>query len=538
VPLESDHVIIGRSPFADVRLDRSSVSRRHAELLRDPFGRWWVRDLDSRGGVMVNGVAVKEINLQPGDDVQISRFTVTFNHAGPARPRTAMPMPAAAPTAVTYDDSTEAQIRTRAEVESPKIDVLHLTTLAEFGQRLTGVEDAHERLRLLCRFMVRKDFHGLAAMALRMDKDAPEDPLQVLITQTERRWSDRENYVSRNVVETLIRTHAPVIASNVASDPAAIDHSSPGDMATLATIASPLHEDKHVFELLYIILPTEFGTAEWLALVELAVREYQQAEAIWRAREEAQLHAAIEQDLESARRIQTALVPRHKTIEGLDLAIDFQPSRWVGGDYVDVVPMVDGRTLLVMADVSGKGLPAALVAQSLHSMVHTCLRNGIDVMRMMQSINLHLCEYLKEGSFVTMACVAINPSTGDVQCVNAGHLPPIILDPSGDYRHMQSSKHYPLGLMDNQMQFESDRLEAGQMLAMYTDGLTEIPKDDGRLLNIEGLGQQMSRIARAAPDASLDKIERRVTAWLDDLEGGRLRRDDRTLLLARRSAEG
>ena len=136
-----------------------------------------------------------------------------------------------------------------------------------------------------------------------------------------------------------------------------------------------------------------------------------------------------------------------------------------------------------------------------------------------------------------MACVAVSPSTGAVECVNAGHLPPMILDPNGSYRPLQSSKHYPLGLMDTPMEFESDELKPGDTLALYTDGLTEIPKDDGRLLAIVGLGRQMSRIARAKPDATLTDIARRLTDWLDDLEGGRLRRDDRTFLLARRAAE-
>ncbi len=534
VPLRSDHVLIGRSPYVDIQLDRNSVSRRHAEMLRDPFGRWWIRDLQSRTGTRVNGVAVQEINLQPGDLIEISRFSLIFNpSAQPARPATSSALPADAP-AVPYEDTTATRIQTLQEVEAPKIDTLHLTTLSEFGQRLTSVEDPQERIRLLCRFMVRRDFHGFVAMALRYDKSAPEDPLRVLVSQKERRWSDQGSYVSRHVIETLQRTRTALIASNDPNDSGVIEMSSPGDAGPIATIACPLNQDGNVFDLLYVILPSQYGTGEWLALVELAVRQYQQAESVWHARNETKLNAAIEQDLASARKIQLSLVPRKLNIEGLDVAIDFQPSRWVGGDYVDVVSMQDGKTLLVAADVSGKGLPASLVSLSLHSVVHTCISNGIGMLDMMATLNGHLCSYTEDGAFVTLACVAIDTKTGELWCVNAGHLPPVIIDADGTRRPLQMSKHFPLGLQEMEFDFDTDRLEPGQLLAMYTDGLTEVPGGDGKLIGVEGLGAELSQVYRTADGATCQGLADRVTEWLDELEGGSLRRDDRSLLLAQR----
>jgi len=306
----------------------------------------------------------------------------------------------------------------------------------------------------------------------------------------------------------------------------------------MAAVACPLFEDDDVMDLLYVILPLAYGKAEWLALVSLAVKQYQQAEAVWAARKETQAHAAIERDLESARQIQESLVPRALTVPGLDLAIEFDPCRWVGGDYVDVVPMADGRVLLVMADVAGKGLPAALIALSLHSTVHTCLRSGVGLVPMITALNDHFCAHLDDHSFVTMVCVLIEPASGAIECVNAGHVPAIIFNPDGTSRELQRAVNFPLGLEPQSIQVQRAALEPGQLLAMVTDGLTEIEDEDGRLLGVAGLSGRVAALhaAVSAKKVTAAKVARQLTRLLDTLEGGRLRRDDRSFLLVRRTA--
>jgi serine phosphatase RsbU (regulator of sigma subunit) len=289
-----------------------------------------------------------------------------------------------------------------------------------------------------------------------------------------------------------------------------------------------------VYDLLYVILPAEFGTAEWLALVELAVKQYQQAQSVWQARQEAKLHAAIEQDLDNARKIQLSLVPRSISIPGMEVAVDYQPSRFVGGDYVDVVPMRDGRTLLVSADVSGKGLPAALVTLSLHSIVHTSLRSGMSLVDMMVILNEHLLQYLEPESFVTMTCVGLSLDSGAMEVVNAGHLPPFIVAPDGGVRELQSGAHMPLGLDDaDAFVAQHERLQRGEMLGLFSDGLTEIALPDGRLVGLEGLAAKLSKLYKSHRNRGIEELADRLNEWLNDLEADHARRDDRSFLLVR-----
>jgi phosphoserine phosphatase RsbU/P len=541
-PITSRRVLIGRSSEADLRLDRHSVSRRHAELVRDPFGRWWVRDLGSRSGLRVNDIPVSEIVLQPDDVFTVGRFSLRFprgDTGGAARlPSASDSGSAAKSTVVPREDATDAGIDSLTELPAPKIDVVHMSSLAEVGRQLMHTADAHERLALLCRTIVRTDFNGCTAMALRLDKRRPDDPLEMLAPpQSVKGWPEEANYVSRNLVRALVNTHAPVLASSTTTESGAVEMSLSPDRGAMAAVACPLFEDDDVLDLLYVILPVAYGKAEWLALITLAVKQYQQAQMVWAARAEAKAHAAIERDLESAREIQESLVPRALLVPGLDLAIEFDPCRWVGGDYVDVVPMSDGRVLLVVADVAGKGLPASLIALSLHSTVHTCLRSGVGLVPMITALNDHFCEHLDEQSFVTMVCVLIEPASGVIECVNCGHVPAIIFSPDGSSRELQRAVNFPLGLEAQTIEVQRSSLEAGQMLAMVTDGLTEIEDEDGRLLGVAGLMKRVGDLVAASPAKRVTsaKIAKQLTKLLNTLEGGRLRRDDRSFLLVRRT---
>ena len=449
-PVYNDRVVIGRSTKADICLERDSVSRQHAELVRDPFGRWMVRDLDSRSGTKVRGSLVKQSLLRFGDKFEVGRYELKLWNL---RPITETPKQATTAKVVVQMPANEvgqASVSTLADVAPPKIDTLHLTTLTEFGQRLVEIEDPDERLRTLCRFMVRKDFHCLSAMSLRLDKQNPNDPPQILCEpQLAMGWDRDASYVSRSLIRAVRTTRGPVMANNIilSNNSGSLELSvSPETVGRMAAVACPIADEDNSMDVLYAVLPPEYGTPEWLAIIALAATQYQQAESIWTARHEAQNNAAIEQDLASARKIQQRLMPRNIIIEHVDFSVIYKPCEWVGGDYVDVVRMKDGRIFFAIADVSGHGLPSALIALTLHSMVHTYLRNNADLPTMMTGINDHLCEYLEDGTFVTMVCVALDPVTGKLECVNAGHPPVAMIAPNGDIRSLQVAEHHPLGV--------------------------------------------------------------------------------------------
>ncbi len=243
-------------------------------------------------------------------------------------------------------------------------------------------------------------------------------------------------------------------------------------------------------------------------------------------------HEISKRELEHAREIQMGLLPNNPAVEGLDIAIGFDPCRWIGGDYVDVVRAADRRIVLVIADVCGKGLPAALIASKLHGMVHASLDAGRGLAHMMQELNEHLCDYLDDNAFVTMAAVAIDPVHYGVECLNAGHLPPLIIEPTGKVHRLQHAQSLPLGVARQPMTSQQTAINRGDMLAMFTDGLTELTDAEGKMLGQDRLSEHLTRTHIDEPNKPMAEVRDELKKFLDHTRADHRSMDDRTFLLA------
>jgi serine phosphatase RsbU (regulator of sigma subunit) len=250
------------------------------------------------------------------------------------------------------------------------------------------------------------------------------------------------------------------------------------------------------------------------------------------------MHEVIERELKRAKDIQDRLIPRNVSLPGLDFAIGFVPCRWVGGDYVDIVKRADGRVLLAIADVCGKGLPAALVASSLHMLTHTAMRSRATLSDMMQNLNAYLVDTLTEGTFVTMLAVMLDPAEGTLEIINAGHPAGLLLWPDGTMKLTQAERNTVLGI-DAEEAYVSETVELarGAYLVLYTDGLSELNVGEGNLLGEDRLAADVAALVREGAGAggalSSADLSARLTAHLDRLQEG-MSSDDRTFLIARR----
>ncbi|QNN23422.1 SpoIIE family protein phosphatase [Planctomycetales bacterium ZRK34] len=533
IRLSREPVIIGRSKSATLQLDDERISRRHAEISRDPLGRITLRDLGSRNGTLIDGQTVTEAELSSGDSFAIGAFELCVITEG------AQPFVKAKPTTVA--DAPNTRYSTFG-AKAGRIDTTHLNTLTDFAHELLTLPTRRARLERLCHLMVDGAFHGRRAVALRMARGDSELTPQALCTpaRNERLKEDYDSMprLSRGLLSAVRRQPAPTFASNVTGGKGGgVELSiAPEQAGEQAAAAVPLRVDDESVDVLYVSFPPQFGTVEWLTLVALAAQQYQHAESTIAVQTQATRHAAIERELSQAREIQQRLVPRYPSTPGMEIAIGFEPCKWVGGDYVDVVSNHDGRTVLVIADVTGKGLPAALVASELHAMVRAFLRAGADLTTMMNGLNEHLCEYLDDRIFVTAAALAIDPLTGEVECVNAGHPPVLCIDPTGKVRPLQQAENLPLGVCQEPMRSQHDALVIGELLAMYTDGLSELKRDDGQMLCVEGLSDELAGLYRMGPTRTLGLLSGAVGDLLDAIQGDRAAEDDRTFLLGRRVA--
>ncbi len=537
VPLEGQSLVLGRSREAQIFLDSRTISRRHAQFTLDPFGRWWIRDLGSHNGTQVNGQRVTEHMLKPGDLVQLGEFSLTI-----MTPDTSVPLAEGVSPRIPIVEADGGRVTTLRESTAPRLAATHLSILSEFGQQLLAIESPAARLDALCALMIRKEFHGRSAIVLRASKESfTEAPRPLCNPFSAPGEQNLSPYISRTLLRTLLARNEPVLASN--SGPAAnnapvanmAELSLASDVMAISAVACPIRSEAAYTDLLYVLFPPEYGNLEWLALTSLAVKQFQQAEGTWMARKLGEDHAAIERELSRAHAIQKRLVPRDVSIPGLDFAIGFVPCRWVGGDYVDIVRGTDGRVLLAIADVCGKGLPAALVASSLHMLTHTAMRTNAPLPLIMQNLNVYLAETLADGTFVTMIAAMLDPNAGTLEIINAGHPAGFFITAKGEISLTQQSANLPLGLdATTELIGDATTLPQGSYLMLYTDGLSELHIANGELLGEDALAEHIAGIVKtqASPPMAGD-LSANLTALLDSLQEG-MSSDDRTFLIARR----
>jgi sigma-B regulation protein RsbU (phosphoserine phosphatase) len=236
----------------------------------------------------------------------------------------------------------------------------------------------------------------------------------------------------------------------------------------------------------------------------------------------------LEQELSIAREIQQALVPQglhdypHFSITGI-----YRPCNEVGGDYFDVFPLPDGRIALLIADVAGKGLGAALLTTMLQGAL-SGMTLGVDPVKVFNHLNQFLCQRAAVGRCATMFFGLLDPA-GALEFVRAGHPPPFLLR-RGEVSELYSTGSLPIGLLESES-FESSsiQLEPGDTLLLYTDGVTEAEDRDRNLFQDGRLKEALSE----HPDSSLKTLLDGIVSAVGNFTAGASQADDVTLLAVR-----
>jgi PAS domain S-box-containing protein len=204
----------------------------------------------------------------------------------------------------------------------------------------------------------------------------------------------------------------------------------------------------------------------------VAERTEQLKIAMARQQQEVQERERIEQELRVARMIQHTLLPKSlPELEGHEIAVYYRPAREVGGDFYDFLELEDGRLGLIVGDVSGKGVPAAIVMAITRTMLRSAYHLGSPG-EILQKVNDDLFPDIPPNVFVTCLAALLDSKTGRLQYANAGHDPPFVRRESGVGKLQATGM--PLGLMPN-MSYEQKEiaLESGESILLYSDGLAE-----------------------------------------------------------------
>ena len=266
--------------------------------------------------------------------------------------------------------------------------------------------------------------------------------------------------------------------------------------------------------------PREFGPRE-VRLVETFADRV--ALAVDNAR-------AYERQQEIGRIIQQALMPvSNVRLPGVAVAGRYQPSREVGGDFYAVLPLADGRVGLAIADVAGKGIPAATLAARARYLLEALALEGRDPADLMRQLNAVLVRDPGTTLFVSMFYGVLTPTTGSFRFASAGHVPPVLLRAGAPAAAVLDVTGLLLGILP-EARYESQEtvLGPGDLLALYTDGLTEARRSDGEQFGESRLTAAVTAAREGTAEDVADAVMRAVVDW-----AGAGPRDDRALAVVR-----
>ena len=523
---------LGRSSQNDLVIPDSSLSRHHARLdLRD--GLPYVEDLGSLNGTFVNGqrIALPHL-LREGDEVRLGQ--VSLQLGTPSR-------------------GPRVQIEAAGEASaSAGVIVLPLDQVRATPDRR---KDAPETLRL------REVVLEIQGLALELLEDSP--PEHMLSHLLDRLWTllkpsraavllsdprgglqtvasrgpegDQPILLARRLVEAALDRRESVLF-NVLDDSQGLASPSLARSGVTSALVTPLEHLGVVKGLLYLDArpPRRAFDEEDLrlasTLAHLATAKLEQA----RMREEAQARRKVDQELDLARHIQQGLLPGFPPgIHGFEVHGTNLPSRQVSGDLFGWWPRADGQWLFCIADVSGKGLGPGLLMASLLATVEAWTERDLGTDALAFGLSRALALHTDGRRFVTAILALLDPLSGQVTCTNAGHNPAFLLRASGEVVPIESHG-LPLALLPGQPYgFATLQLEPGDLLACYTDGITETTNEQGDEFGEEALTDFLVN-HRSEPMMAIDA---RLMETLDTFSQGLPYQDDRTLLLLRRDAE-
>jgi phosphoserine phosphatase RsbU/P len=245
----------------------------------------------------------------------------------------------------------------------------------------------------------------------------------------------------------------------------------------------------------------------------------------------------MKRDLEIAKDIQTWLLPGAPLqLPGYQIAYSTRPANTVAGDYYDVILRPgaapgEGRILFVVADVAGKSIPAAMLMATFQASLRTLSNSGVPLAELIVGLNRYACSNTQGGARFTTAFIAeLNPETGDIVYVNAGHNAPIIRKTSGTIERLETGG-IPLGIMPEAVhETGATRLGLGDWLIVFTDGVVEAVNTKGEEYEEPRLIGLVDTAAASTPPELL----RRLLADLDIFVGNTPQHDDMTCLLLKR----
>lgn len=549
-PLGRLRITIGRSARNDLCIPDPFASRVHAEV-RKEGDEYILQDLGSANGTLYNGAPVGgPLALTPGGRIQIGETEIIFEDQSLLMGATmitdndSQPEMEATIALNSADRTTSGLLeaiegaRTQPDPEKPKerkdrqSDLLAL--ISKVGVTLLASATLHETLQQIAALV----FEAVPAdRCLIMMRDEGSDELKVSVAQLrDRQGKVGEIRVSRTIMEEVIGKGKSVLTSDAQHDPRFMS-STTTLQGIHSVLAVPLGVGEKVFGIIYADSPIAEGrfTEDHLkvltTLASVAAIRVENARLL----EEQIDRQRLEHELQLASEIQQRFQPTAPPqVPGYELQGISFPCYEIGGDYYDFIEREDGRLVITLGDVSGKGTAAALLMSSLHAAVHAQAASHDSLVETISAVNRYLAENIPSNRFVTLFYAELNPRTGVLSFLNAGHNPPLIVHEAGTVEQL-SSGGLPLGIKPDAIFREGrTQMQPGDVLVIYSDGVSEAGNPQGEEFGVKRLSDVVTRNIEASAAGIRDRIESALTKFAE----GTAAADDITLVIVKRQAEG
>ena len=549
-PLGRLRITLGRSARNDLCIPDPFASRVHAEVRREG-DEYFLQDLGSANGTLYNGGSVEgTVPLTSGGRIQIGETEIVFDDgtyhssmgATMITDNSATSLPEATIALASGDRTTsgllEAIEGARAKPEKTVAQRVEregdlLALISKVGITLLASSTLDETLEQIVSLV----FEAVPAdRCLLMMRDEGSEEMRVAVARLRDRVGEvGEIRVSRNVMDEVVIRGKSVLTSDAQHDP----RFASGTMVlqgVRSVLAVPLGVSEKVFGIIYADSPIAEGrfTEDHLkvltTLASVAAIRVENARLTEARFQQERLERELQLAMEIQQRFQPTASPQ---IPGYEFQGISFPCYEIGGDYYDFIQRDDGRLVIALGDVSGKGTAAALLMSSLHAAIHAQTGSHDTIVETVSAVNKYLAENIPPNRFVTLFYAELDPGSGAVSFLNAGHNPPLIVHAAGTVEQLASGG-LPLGIRaDADYREGRTHMQRGDVLVIYSDGVTEAASPSGEEFGPTRLYEVVSRNVDASAAGIRDRIESALTKFSQGTKAA----DDITLVIVKRQAE-
>lgn len=527
---ERDRFSLGRSSESDIVLGDRAVSRHHAELVFAGES-WTIHDLGSTNGTELNGDPCDgTADLTPGDRIGIGPFTLVYS---PTRTSTQARLAESGGHMTLHSISLQDYLEQSSPTHRPAKPVgqgaqvgRFLSSMDRVGQTLVAHRPIQDLLDIVVE-VVHEVMSAERVALLLLDAESGE---LVPKATYDARQSSGDFIISNSIAQQAISARESILSADAMSDDRFMGQASIANLQIHSALCAPLWNEEEVIGILYAdnqTAPVSF-TQEELHMITLIAHLVAVKIQETLAQEELEKRRRLEEEMRYAAEIQQKLLPRETVSRGaFRVGGRNVPSLEVGGDYFDYFDGDGGLLWVALGDVSGKGMSAALLMSNLHASLRAQVEAGLSLCRVMPRLNNAVRRSTQGERFITLFLFTLDAETGAMEYINAGHNPPMLLRASGDMELLSTGGLFTGVFPDVEYECGRTSLGAGDVLLLYSDGVTEGRSGDDEEFGEERLEEFLRKNRSLEPREFARKLMNEVRGFCLNGDPG----DDVTALI-------